>query len=83
MFSWFVLLIELNAWEDEWLVGISTLQEGKKESQKKKKKKKKKTNNNNIFKNDLVCWQFINSSKLGANWNGQNFKNHKHWFLKI
>jgi len=35
MFSWFVLLIELNAWEDEWLVGISTLQEGKKESQKK------------------------------------------------
>ncbi len=25
-----MLLVELNAWEDEWLVGIQVLQEGKK-----------------------------------------------------
>jgi hypothetical protein len=30
IFCWCVLLIELNAWEDEWLVGIQALQEGKK-----------------------------------------------------
>jgi hypothetical protein len=34
LFSWFVLLIEVNAWEDEWLVGIGTLQEGKKKAKK-------------------------------------------------
>jgi len=33
-----VLLIELNAWEDEWFVGIGTLQERKKKAKKKKKK---------------------------------------------
>ncbi len=35
-----MLLIELNAWEDEWLVGIGTLQEGKKKKQTKQQKEK-------------------------------------------
>jgi hypothetical protein len=34
-----VLLIELNAWEDEWLVGIQALQEWKKTKKLTKKKK--------------------------------------------
>jgi hypothetical protein len=28
-------------------------------------------------KSDLVCEQYINASKLGANWDGQDFKNQK------
>jgi len=69
-----VLLIELNAWEDEWLVGIlQALQEGKKPFRNQQKK---------ILKSDLVFGQIINTCNLGANWNGQNFLNHKRWFFK-
>jgi hypothetical protein len=33
---------------------------------------------------DLVCGQYTNASKLGANWHEQDFLNHKTWshFLK-
>jgi len=46
------------------------------------KKEKQWKNKNKIFKSDLVCGQIINTCKLAANWNGQNLKNHKCWFLK-
>ncbi len=36
-----MLLIELNAWEDEWLVGIQALQEGKKLMKKEEENLKK------------------------------------------
>jgi hypothetical protein len=39
-------LFELNAWEDEWLVAIKTLQEGKRKLKNVREKGKK---------NDLVC----------------------------
>ncbi len=71
-----MLLIELNAWEDEWLVGIQALQEGKTKQKQSTKKKKK------ILKSDLVCEQIINTCKLDENWNGQNLKNHKRWFFQ-
>jgi len=39
-FSQCVSLIGLNVWDDEWLVAIEVLQEGKKESKEGGKKKK-------------------------------------------
>jgi hypothetical protein len=54
-----VSLIELNAHEDERLVGIKVLQEGKMKAKKVAKKRKR----NDI----LVCVQYINVCKLGAN----------------
>jgi len=71
-FSQCVSLIGLNVWDDEWLVVIEALQEGEKENKylvRKKEGKKRKS--------DLVCEQYINASKLGANWDGQDFKNQK------
>ncbi len=64
-----MLLIELDTWEDEWLDGIQALQ-GEKKTKKLMKRK-------NDLKNDIVCGQIINICKLGANWNGQNLKNHR------
>jgi hypothetical protein len=31
----------------------------------------------------LVCGQYINVYKLGANWNGHDFENHKSWSQQI
>ncbi len=56
-----MLLIELNAWEDEWFVPVVPLQEKKNERKKRPKKRKE------ILKSDLVCGQFINICKFGAN----------------
>ncbi len=56
IFSWCVLLIELNAWENEWLVGIQALQEGKKTKKLTKKK------------SDLKKWSsFVGKSSIFAN----------------
>ncbi len=82
MFSWFLLLIEVNAWEDEWLVSIGTLQEGKKKANKRKKQKKKQQ------EQDLKKWSsllaihqyFQNGWKL--KW-AKLKKPYKHWFLKL
>ncbi len=63
-FFYCVLLFELNAWKDEWLVAIKTLQEGKRKRNDVRKKKK----------SDLVCEQYTNAYKLGANWDGKDFK---------
>jgi hypothetical protein len=71
-FFWCVSLVELNAWQDKWLLNIGDLQEGKK---KKKWPKKEKG-----LKKWLICGWFINTCKLGANSNGKNIKNHKSWF---
>jgi hypothetical protein len=56
-----VSLIELNAWEDEWFVAIK--KNNKKNDQKKGRRKKI----------DLICDQYINACKLGANWEHQFF----------
>jgi hypothetical protein len=67
-----VSLIELNAWEDERLVEIGALQEGRKKNQRWQKRR-------DFFLNDLICEQYTNACKLGANWNGKDFKNHTSW----
>jgi hypothetical protein len=60
-----VFLIEWNVWEDKWAFAIKTLQERKKKAK------------NVIKKSDLICGQYTNTCKLRANFNGQDFKNHK------
>ncbi len=70
-FSQCVSLIRLNVWDDEWLVAIEALQEGENENKDLARKKEEEK------KSDLVCEQYINASKLGANWDGQDFKNQK------
>jgi len=61
-----LLLIELNIWENEWNFGIiKAWQEGK--------KRKRSWQKNH----DLVYKQYNNAWKLGANWDGQDFLNHK------
>ncbi len=45
----------------------------KSESEQGRKRKKKKT------KSDIICGQYTNAYKLGANWNKQDFKNYKNW----
>lgn len=53
---------------------------------KKKKKRKKATPKNKMSISHLVCGQLINICKLGANSNGQDFLNFKHWiffFIKL
>lgn len=52
-------LIKLNTHEDEWLVVIKVLQEGKLRAKKVAKKRKR----NDI----LVCVQYVNVCKLGGN----------------
>ncbi len=52
-------LIKLNAHEVEWLVVIKVLQEGKLKAKKVAKKRKQ--------SDILVCVQYINVYKLGAN----------------
>jgi hypothetical protein len=63
-FFYCVLLFELNAWKDEWLVAIKNLQEGKRKKYDVRTKRKK---------SDLVCEQYTNAYKLGANWDGKDF----------
>jgi hypothetical protein len=36
-----------------------------------------------MLRSHLVCGQLINTCTLGANWNGQDFFNYKHWFCRI
>ncbi len=60
-------LIEINAWENEKLVAIKTLQEWKKESKKGSKKRENKT------KRFGICGQCTNAC---ANCDGKDNKNH-------
>ncbi len=76
IFSWSMLLMKLNSCEDEWLVGMGALQEEKKIATKAIQKRK-------MLRSHLVCGQLINTCTLGANWNGQDFFNYKHWFCRI
>ncbi len=71
-------VIELNACIDEWLVAIKGLQEGKFKVKKVTKKEKLK-----IKKNDVVCGQHTNAYKLGAKWDGEDFRNNKNWWQKM
>jgi hypothetical protein len=60
--SQFLSLIVLNVWDNELLVAIEALEEGKsKENNEKKEKKKTKKNN------DLICAQYTNACQLSAN----------------
>jgi len=56
----------LNAWKDEWLVNIGYSQGGKKKQQWPRKEK--------CLKKWLICEQFTNTCKLGANSNGKKIK---------
>ncbi len=66
-------LFDLNAWDDEWFVAIKALQKEKKVGKKGKRKR-----------SDLICELYTNAYKLGANWDGQDFKtmqiNHNNFF---
>jgi hypothetical protein len=64
-----VSLFELNAWEYKWLVVVKALWKGK-------MKEKNIQKNEKWRRNDLICEQYIDACKLGANWDGQDFKNH-------
>ncbi len=35
------------------------------------------------IKNDVVCAQHTNACKLGAKWDGEDFRNKKSWWQKI
>ncbi len=61
-------LLELNAWEYKWLVVVKALRKGKMKEKNIKKMKNEEEN--------LICEQYIDACKLGANWDGQDFKNH-------
>jgi hypothetical protein len=54
------VIIELNAWEDEWFIIIEALQEGKRNKKKATKKKQGKK------RGDLICGQYTNACKLNA-----------------
>jgi hypothetical protein len=54
-----VSLLELNAWEDEWLVAIDVLQ-------KEKRKTKKVTNKGWRKRNDGIRGQYTNACKGGV-----------------
>jgi hypothetical protein len=62
-----MLLFELNAWENEWFVAIKALKDEKMIEKKVVEKKK--------LKKNLICEQYTNAWKLGANRDGQNFLN--------
>lgn len=42
-----------------------------------KKEEKKKRKKEDFFFFDIVCDKYMDAFKLGANWNGQYFKNHE------
>jgi hypothetical protein len=69
-------VIELNACKDEWFVAIKDLQEGKFKVKKVTTKEKRK-------RTDVVCGQHTNACKLGAKWDGEDFRNNKSWWQKI
>ncbi len=71
----YVSLIELNAWKDEWLLNIGDLQEGKKKKQEEWPKKEK------GLKRWLICGRFTNTCKLDANSNGKKIENFSHFVI--